>query len=157
MKKTLLAVAALGLVVTGCIKTEPGPSEAEKMVTGKWRLTYAKGFSLIDGKVDMTVDVLAAAPPCVLDDLTDLRADHSYYLDQGNDMCFPFLPKEVRRGTWALRNNDKELIFTLDSNAGVTRNQILSLTPSRMELYTDTTYTQDGYTISGKTISVYEK
>ncbi len=157
MKKILLALAAVS-VLAACKKTEPaGPSNAEKMVAGKWRLTYAKGFSILDGKVDTTINILATIDSCGLDDLTDLRADHSYYIDQGDKMCFPFLPKEVRRGSWKLQNNDQELVFTLDTSAQVTVNRILKLTDTRMELYNDNTYMQDGHTISGKAISVYEK
>lgn len=157
MKKTLLALAALGLFTAACQKSETGLSATEKMVVGKWRLTYAKSFTVFNGTVSTSIDMLAAMDSCMRDDLTDLRSDHTYNMDQGNNLCFPMFPKEVRWGTWKLADNDQKLLFTLDSPSQVTTNRILELTSTRMKLYVDTTYLQDDQTISTKLIQIYEK
>lgn len=154
----MLALAVIGSLAA-CKKTEPaGPTNAEKMITGKWRLTYSKSFMLLNGTVEDTFDVFATLDSCALDDLMDLRADHTHFMDQGDKMCLPFFPKEMRRGTWKLQNNDREIAFTLDSPAQVSSSRILELTTNRLELYKDSTYTaENGQVVSGKLISVYVK
>lgn len=159
MKKTVVLFAAFsGILFAACTKTSaPGPSAAEKMLTGKWRLTYSKSFTLLDGRVTSEVDVLANMDSCAQDDLMDLRDDRTYYTDQGDKKCFPFLPQDLIQGTWKLQNNETELVLGIDSPAQLTTNRILELSSSKLRLYRDYSSTDSSGTKAVKSLTIYEK
>lgn len=158
-KSALLLTAAVGLLFTACTKSgSSGPSAAEQKLYGKWRMTYSKSFVLDNGEVVAEFNLLNLLDSCGKDDLTDFRPDHSFWMDQGNLKCFPFLPQEVRRGGWMLQNNDQELVFTQDStHAVLSRSRVLELSASRLKLYADSTTGSNGDSVSAKLITIYEK
>ena len=118
----LLAITLSLLTFFSACKKDDAPiktktkSEMISSTSGKqWKLVASTVTYIQDGETE-TDNMLEDYEACELDDLYIMFADKKYEEREGASKCDPTDSDLMNSGAWELRNNDTELVFTVNGN-----------------------------------------
>ena len=107
MQIRILSLALLGLLFfTACQKDDPPPPTKTELISRDWKIT---AMTAVFPAPIGTVDVFAQLETCEKDNITKVKADGTYTVDEGATKCDPADPQIVETGNWSFTNNETKL------------------------------------------------
>ncbi len=110
-----LLTSLIGILVSSCSKEEiQGDLTKAAMMVKNWKMTSQAPIDLLD---------------CQKDDVWDFKADGTYTINVGSDICFA---ETNQSGEWQLSTDGK--LLTLKNGAIVTRYEVVSVSLTQLVL-----------------------
>ncbi len=114
--KKLFGFLILSLLLPFSCKKEDNPSKTDLLTTHCWILTAAtiNPAAIVGGAV--VTDLYALLPLCGQDNISCIRANGSFFVDEGASKCDANDPQINSSGKWWF-NADETVVFSLDDNS----------------------------------------
>lgn len=113
--KLILAIAFV-FVLASCKKSDPEPTNTEKLSGKTWKITAATISPAINGQTDF----LNQIPSCTRDNTITFNTNGTYTEDESTTKCNANDPQAVQ-GTWVFGNNET-VITTKENGSNTSQN-----------------------------------
>lgn len=141
--KIIIACLASFPLFVACKKKEKTPTKQEYLMQGKWKLESATAAGGL-------IDLKSSLKACQTDNIYTFNADKTITVDEGATKCSDTAQQNSKDGSWALQNNDAQIIIngsSISAGFGAISGNVIVLDAQTLKVQKDTTISSFSTTV----------